>query len=188
MRERYARWARRQAGQCNCGHAAGFGVIAAGVAVFAVAEVIIRYHVVIEQALAVIAGGAVVGVITWGLRRRRPQVPRADALMCGRGCGRPARGEVTWANGVRSTTEVLCGACYDATVVADRAALAAAAVPPPPAVLAAGPVTADAPAPAGAGSLVAAAWDNQAPSGALPAEITGLDVAWPGAGWTRGHP
>jgi hypothetical protein len=44
---------------------------------------------------------------------------RAARGLCER-CGKPAEVHVTWANGVRSGTELLCGRCWDEQAEQDR--------------------------------------------------------------------
>jgi hypothetical protein len=146
---RYAAWTRRQAGTVNCAHYA----IAPAVAVVLLVYAVIRYHRDIAEALGV-AVLAVIGIacfcaaasLAWGAvcalswRRHRTRVRplisddeaascTLDALLtppCARACGRRAEAEVTWADGVRSGTELLCLPCWGETEAADRQAVPAA--------------------------------------------------------------
>jgi hypothetical protein len=144
---RYAAWTLRQASTANCGHAVAGAVAIAAIAVVVVVR--LYWAVIVEVAEVVIAVAAVtaaVGLAYGGYRAWRalthrgaplaagggwqprtvPAVipPAAPGQACARGCGRPADGEVTWANGVRSGTEALCAPCQAATELADRMFLA----------------------------------------------------------------
>lgn len=144
LARRYAAFARRQAGTVNCGEGAAIaGAVAVVVIIWAAVAFVIRYHVVIEQAGAAVAGTVLTAAIAWAvlaLRRRAScRVPAAHPARavpagrpaparvppCVRGCGRPAAGEVTWSNGVRSGTELLCAPCWTATETADALVIAA---------------------------------------------------------------